>query len=407
MKKNSIKYYLTAAVFLILASVAVSAAEVNTNYSWHPLQEIAVSNESLQMVDDNQNGIIDKAETLEVSSGMPYIPGGLNVSGNIFASGNITCGESCGGGGGFSSPATENLFMGEYDIYGTSSFNIYSNYSLQLQTPGTEIRGYRAFDNDTFIYIQANPPGDGRANVNIRADGKGANNEGEIDIRATSDEEDAEILMSAYTSAPSDQATIEIEATSNNDEGEIRLWSRGVRGDIQIWADGDTQSELTLDSDQYMHINADEALWIDSGDCNGNCLDIAELFPVTGDVQQSEVVCINTEGKAEQCRNEYDSKVLGVVSTNPAIIIEGEEVILGNYNETAKKPIALKGRVPVKVDCSNPISRGDLLVSSSRKGYAMKLDLESEITWKQAVGTTIGKALEDCSRGYRTISMWI
>lgn len=86
----------------------------------------------------------------------------------------------------------------------------------------------------------------------------------------------------------------------------------------------------------------------------------------------------------------------------------------GNYSNQAdsdgKMPIALKGKVPVKVDCKVPIKQGDLLVSSAKKGYAMKKDLTGlsiDEKLERIEGTTLGKAIEGCKAGVSTIMAWV
>ena len=80
----------------------------------------------------------------------------------------------------------------------------------------------------------------------------------------------------------------------------------------------------------------------------------------------------------------------------------------GNYGN--KLPIALKGKVPVNVVCNTAIRQGDLLVSANRKGYAMKKNLD-ELSIDEKIekidGTTLGKALESCNSGEKTINAWI
>ena len=73
------------------------------------------------------------------------------------------------------------------------------------------------------------------------------------------------------------------------------------------------------------------------------------------------------------------TRVAGVVSTNPANLMNAG---LGGPNVV---PIALQGRVPCMV--IGPVSKGDLMVSAGF-GYA-------KVNNAPAVGTVIGKALED------------
>jgi hypothetical protein len=156
-----------------------------------------------------------------------------------------------------------------------------------------------------------------------------------------------------------------------------------------------------------------------AGSCSGTgklCTDIAELFPVEKGVSEGDVVCLKANGKAGLCEREFDTAVLGVISIDPAIIITGSSIVLGsgNYSNQAdsdgKMPIALKGKVPVKVDCKVPIKQGDLLVSSAKKGYAMKKDLTGlsiDEKLERIEGTTLGKAIEGCKAGVSTIMAWV
>ncbi|MBI1935258.1 hypothetical protein HYS31_02355 [Candidatus Woesearchaeota archaeon] len=82
-----------------------------------------------------------------------------------------------------------------------------------------------------------------------------------------------------------------------------------------------------------------------------------------------------------------DPNIIGVVSSNPAFVMGfGSEL-----KETNTVPIALVGRVPVKVSLENgAINIGDPLTSSSKKGYAAKATKSGRI---------IGFAMENYDEG--------
>ncbi|MBW8012843.1 MAG: DUF5011 domain-containing protein [Chloroflexi bacterium] len=83
----------------------------------------------------------------------------------------------------------------------------------------------------------------------------------------------------------------------------------------------------------------------------------------------------------KQSTEEYESTIIGVVSTKPGIILGGFDPTQDDYE------IALTGRVPVKVSIENgPIVVGDRITSSLIPGVGMKAD---------AGGQTIGVALEE------------
>ena len=83
-------------------------------------------------------------------------------------------------------------------------------------------------------------------------------------------------------------------------------------------------------------------------------------------------------------------RLLGVVSTHPAFRLSQKE----NFNPAAGSrtvPIALAGRVPVRIDPdSEPVAPGDYLAASAKPGMAIK---------SAQSGNVIGKALEGWSRG--------
>ena len=72
----------------------------------------------------------------------------------------------------------------------------------------------------------------------------------------------------------------------------------------------------------------------------------------------------------------YDNNLLGIVSSNPAIVI-GNSIRQGDNARSSPEgnvPVALSGRVPVKFSNENgEVKAGDYLTSSATKpGYAMK-----------------------------------
>ncbi|MCB7363011.1 hypothetical protein, partial [Flavonifractor plautii] len=71
----------------------------------------------------------------------------------------------------------------------------------------------------------------------------------------------------------------------------------------------------------------------------------------------------------EKSTTTYQTTILGVVSTQPNQVY-AEDSFTAEENPT---PVALVGRLPVKVNLQNgPIQTGDYLTSSSQSGVAMK-----------------------------------
>ncbi|MEK7174162.1 MAG: hypothetical protein AAB759_00695, partial [Patescibacteria group bacterium] len=113
--------------------------------------------------------------------------------------------------------------------------------------------------------------------------------------------------------------------------------------------------------------------------------DLAEIYP-TGDesITSGEVVSIDSTlpGGIRRTASAYDDNILGVIATKPAMVMgsTGGKGIDG-------KPVALAGRVPVRVTTENgEIQPGDKLTSSGVPGVAMKAT---------KAGPILGIALEE------------
>jgi hypothetical protein len=88
----------------------------------------------------------------------------------------------------------------------------------------------------------------------------------------------------------------------------------------------------------------------------------------------------------EKSQGAYDEGLIGVVSTEPGLYLSNWDKSEAEKKKT--RPVALVGRVPVKVSSENgAIKRGDLLTSSAKyPGYAMKATRG---------GYVVGRSMED------------
>jgi hypothetical protein len=123
--------------------------------------------------------------------------------------------------------------------------------------------------------------------------------------------------------------------------------------------------------------------------------DVAEWVPAFGHPQPGTVVVLSEEANnhVAASKTAYDTRVAGVVSSDPGVIL-GEEA-------ENKVKVATTGRVRVKVDASaSPIKIGDLLVTSDKPGVAMKsLPVDLGGIKLHRPGTVVGKALEPLANG--------
>jgi hypothetical protein len=125
--------------------------------------------------------------------------------------------------------------------------------------------------------------------------------------------------------------------------------------------------------------------------------DLAEYVNTLDDLQPGEVIEIDPTRPDHFRRSQTAQSrlVAGVVSTQPGVILGFSEGV----GLSTKVLLALAGRVPVKVTNENgPIQIGDLLVTSSTPGYAMKCT----VAWRCA-GAVLGKALENMNEEEGTV----
>ena len=96
----------------------------------------------------------------------------------------------------------------------------------------------------------------------------------------------------------------------------------------------------------------------------------------------------------------YSTLVAGIYSTKPGVLATPHSMDEVAANEI---PLAIVGIVPCKVSAENgPIQPGDLLVSSSTPGHAMKGTDRSRM-----LGAVVGKALEPLKEGKGVIQVLV
>ena len=109
--------------------------------------------------------------------------------------------------------------------------------------------------------------------------------------------------------------------------------------------------------------------------------DLAERYTTDADYEAGTVVVFGGEAEVTQSTQRLDRRVAGIVSTDPAYLMNSEL-----ENSVA---VGLQGRVPCKV--VGEIRKGDMMVTSSTPGHAEAWREESN----PPMGGVIGKALEN------------
>lgn len=134
--------------------------------------------------------------------------------------------------------------------------------------------------------------------------------------------------------------------------------------------------------------------------------DYAESVGVTGDRTKyapGDILVIDPDapGSFLKSNQAYSTMVAGVYSTRPGFV--GRKQPASDPASANEIPMAMVGRVPTKVSAENgPIKVGDLLVTSSTMGYAMKGTDRS-----QMLGAVIGKALGSLDSGTGVIEVLV
>jgi hypothetical protein len=142
-----------------------------------------------------------------------------------------------------------------------------------------------------------------------------------------------------------------------------------------------------------------------AGTLNQGGADYAESIAVSGDrrdYEPGDVLVIDEDADRQVAisNRPYATNVAGVFSTRPGTLGSLHEM---GANPTNEIPVAMVGIVPCKVSTENgPIRRGDLLVTSSKPGYAMRGTDRSLLS-----GAIIGKAMQSLTEGSGIIEVMV
>ncbi len=130
-----------------------------------------------------------------------------------------------------------------------------------------------------------------------------------------------------------------------------------------------------------------------NGGTQNSGADVAEAFDVEGNTSEYEpgdilIISTNSDRTVEKSSKPYSNLVAGVYATKPGVLLTEENI---DTELTGKVPMGVIGVIPTKVCLEGgKIKRGDLLVTSSKMGTAMKANPK-----KVKIGQVIGKALQD------------
>jgi hypothetical protein len=135
--------------------------------------------------------------------------------------------------------------------------------------------------------------------------------------------------------------------------------------------------------------------------CGGDYAEAVSASRKLNSYEPGDVLVLATDdsGHVDKSAEPYSTLVAGIYATKPGVI--GRRQTL--RKEAEELPMAMVGIVPTKVSAQNgPIHSGDLLVTSSLSGYAMKGTDRSRM-----LGAVIGKAMGTLDSGTGTIEVLV
>ncbi|MFZ6015497.1 MAG: hypothetical protein ACOYUZ_04035 [Patescibacteria group bacterium] len=195
---------------------------------------------------------------------------------------------------------------------------------------------------------------------------------------------------------------------NSSGDGEVWYYQTARTGSYDIaFEAGNATGSVWFDNEAYSMSGAGDSQSIGAFKfshgiiTDAGAYDLAEMYPSADPtLEAGDVVALDDvwEGYVKKSSMPYESSLVGVVSTKPGFLLSGPK------DENAR-PIALVGRVPVKVSLENgEIKVGDNLTSASIPGYAMKSS-ESGMILGQAMESFTSSTANGATTG--TVMMFV
>lgn len=284
--------------------------------------------------------------------------------------------------------------VGGTGVYGnsTSGFGVLGNSASGAAIGGTSTSGNAGFFNvsnasnsNDAVFISNYGQGNGLTAQSENSNGivASTNNPSFVAIQAFNNAGAGTSIWGLTYSTNSADAAIKATNVADGGTALIAELDGVSTGNIAVFKNGTNKARIDANGKGYFN----------GGTVNSGA-DVAETFDVEGsynDYEPGDVLIISrsSDRKVEKSQSSYSTLVAGVYATKPGVILTEKDASQDQLSEMV--PMGVIGVIPTKV-CTEggAIKRGDLLVTSSVGGVAMKADLD-----KVKVGQVIGKALED------------
>ncbi|MBI4457559.1 hypothetical protein HY633_01185, partial [Candidatus Uhrbacteria bacterium] len=117
---------------------------------------------------------------------------------------------------------------------------------------------------------------------------------------------------------------------------------------------------------------------------NATSTDLAENYSTdpADQIEPGDIVMLDASAGANKVMKTEAAyaTMLGVISTSPGLLLSGIDEATGASDTVHPQPVAISGRVPIKVSIENgPIAIGDPITSSSTPGVGMKASTSGRI----------------------------
>jgi hypothetical protein len=203
--------------------------------------------------------------------------------------------------------------------------------------------------------------------------------------------------------ATTGQRTQTVTLTS---KGQVGIGTNGPTAELTVsTAGGDIIVGQSAGVNEF-RVDGSGTGYFDGGTQTGGA-DFAESVAVHGQRSQYEpgdVLEIDPSADRHLAlsHHAYSTLVAGIYSTKPGVLATPRRMD-DPAIKASEVPLAVVGIVPCKVTAENgAIARGDLLVTSSRPGYAMK-----GTDRRQMLGAVVGKALQPLGEGTGVIEVLV
>jgi hypothetical protein len=196
-------------------------------------------------------------------------------------------------------------------------------------------------------------------------------------------------------------STLGIHATTSDSTGAAALLDNDASGNIVVGRVGPSGGHVNV-----FRVDGTGRGFFNGGTQTGGA-DFAESVAVRGErlkYEPGDVLVVDRAAgrRLMLSRRAYSTRVAGIYSTKPGVLATTHSI---DESEALAEeiPLAIVGIVPCKVTAENgPIAPGDLLVTSSTTGYAMKGTNRNRM-----LGAVVGKALEPLKEGKGVIQVLV